>query len=103
MESIASEHLNILHQLKAYGATRHGDVKNPRASTDFRLRIGDDRLRFERTEDGVALKSLLTVARSPRVVRNVVRLPSREGRIRSAERVEAHLSASNFRYLLSAR
>src|SRR2546427_1888363 len=34
---------------------------------------------------------------------NTVELPSRKGRIRSAERVEAHQSASRLRHLLSAR
>src|SRR6266481_3921935 len=34
---------------------------------------------------------------------NMIGLPSRKGRIRSAERVEAHLSASSLRHLLSAR
>ena len=34
---------------------------------------------------------------------NTIGLPSRKGRIRSAERVEAHLSASRLRHLLSAR
>src|SRR5438132_8807099 len=34
---------------------------------------------------------------------NMIGLPSRKGRVQSAERVEAHLSASSLRHLLSAR
>ena len=53
LRSIDREHaLNILHQLTDYGSTGHGDVKQLKGSTDFRLRIGDYRVRFERLEDG---------------------------------------------------
>ena len=45
--------LKILHHLTDYGSTGHGDVKQLKGATDFRLRIGDYRVRFERLEDGV--------------------------------------------------
>jgi mRNA-degrading endonuclease RelE of RelBE toxin-antitoxin system len=44
--------LNILHNLTDYGSTGNGDVKQLKGSTDFRLRIGDYRVRFERVQDG---------------------------------------------------
>ena len=44
--------LNILHHLTDYAARAHADVKQLKGSTDFRLRIGDYRIRFERLEDG---------------------------------------------------
>ena len=42
----------ILQHLTDYGFTGKGDVKQLKGSTDFRLRVGDYRVRFERLEGG---------------------------------------------------
>lgn len=55
--SFREQALKILHHLTDYGATGSGDVKQLKGSTDFRLRIGDYRVRFERLE-GQALRIL---------------------------------------------
>ncbi len=39
--------LEILHALTEYSNAGGGDVKRLRASTDWRLRVGDYRVRFE--------------------------------------------------------
>jgi mRNA-degrading endonuclease RelE of RelBE toxin-antitoxin system len=44
--------LNILHHVTDYGSTGNGDVKQLKGSTDFRLRVGNYRVRFERLEGG---------------------------------------------------
>ena len=44
--------IDILHHLSDYGLAGKGDVKQLKGSTDFRLRFGDYRVRFERLEAG---------------------------------------------------
>ena len=44
--------MEILHALTRYGNTGEGDVKRLRVFGDFRLRVGDYRVRFERQQDG---------------------------------------------------
>ena len=39
--------MEILHALTDYAETGQGDVKRLRGSTDWRLRVGDHRVRFE--------------------------------------------------------
>jgi mRNA interferase RelE/StbE len=44
--------MRILLELTRYGETGQGDVKRLQASDQFRLRVGDYRLRFIVLEDG---------------------------------------------------
>jgi mRNA-degrading endonuclease RelE of RelBE toxin-antitoxin system len=44
--------LQILHALTGYGNSSEGDVKRLKGSSDFRLRAGDYRVRFEIKADG---------------------------------------------------
>jgi mRNA interferase RelE/StbE len=44
--------MRILLELTRYGETGQGDVKRLQASDQFRLRVGDYRLRFKVLEDG---------------------------------------------------
>jgi mRNA-degrading endonuclease RelE of RelBE toxin-antitoxin system len=44
--------LQILHSLTRYGHGGEGDVKRLKGSSDFRLRAGDYRVRFEIQADG---------------------------------------------------
>ncbi len=48
-----AEAILILEGLTHYGATGQGDLKQLRGSSDFRLRLGDYRVRFQRLENGV--------------------------------------------------
>ncbi len=45
--------LEILHALTRYAKTGEGDLKHLRGSTDWRLRVGDYRVRFEILPDDV--------------------------------------------------
>jgi mRNA-degrading endonuclease RelE of RelBE toxin-antitoxin system len=45
--------MNILLALTRYGKTGEGDVKQLKASTDFRLRVGDYRVRLRVLKTGV--------------------------------------------------
>jgi mRNA interferase RelE/StbE len=44
--------MKILLELTRYGKTGQGDVKRLQASDQFRLRVGDYRVRFKVLEDG---------------------------------------------------
>jgi mRNA interferase RelE/StbE len=44
--------MNILLELTRYGATGQGDVKRLKNSDQYRLRVGDYRVRFLALEDG---------------------------------------------------
>ena len=44
--------MNILLELTRYGATGEGDVKRLKNSDQYRLRVGDYRVRFLALEDG---------------------------------------------------
>ena len=44
--------LQMLHILTRYGPSCEGDVKRLKGSSDFRLRAGDYRVRFEPQADG---------------------------------------------------
>jgi mRNA-degrading endonuclease RelE of RelBE toxin-antitoxin system len=50
--------LTILLHLTDYGFTGKGDVKQLKGSTDFRLRVGDYRVRYESTEARGGLRIL---------------------------------------------
>jgi len=43
----------ILHALTDYAKTGQGDIKRLRGSTDWRLRVGDYRVRFEILRDDI--------------------------------------------------
>ena len=44
--------LEILHHFTRYASTGQGDIKQLRGSKDWRLRVGDYRVRFEILQDG---------------------------------------------------
>ena len=44
--------MQILQALARYGETGEGDVKRLQGSRDFRLRVGDYRVRFRALDDG---------------------------------------------------
>ena len=44
--------MNVLLELTRYGATGEGDVKRLKNSDQYRLRVGDYRVRFLALEDG---------------------------------------------------
>lgn len=44
--------MNILLELTRYGATGQGDMKRLKNSDQYRLRVGDYRVRFLALEDG---------------------------------------------------
>jgi len=45
--------MNILLALTRFGATGEGDVKQLKGSKDFRLRVGDYRVRMRLSEDTI--------------------------------------------------
>lgn len=47
--------ITILRALTEYGDTGQGAIKQLRGSSDYRLRIGDYRVRFELLTDGALL------------------------------------------------
>jgi len=53
LRQIDREHaVQILHALTRYSNSGEGDVKRLKGSSDFRLRVGDYRVRFEIQMDG---------------------------------------------------